>query len=366
MKAPLTLADIPFEETWVPEPPAPPLRHLFTGADARRAAVRYHLADRFEGALNTALHGLYSVLPPDAGSAVGAFTAPFFRWRNRRTLAQARMETAIARLRPELDTPEAREPVVADWWRNTVRTLAEFAHVERLVEPGRLVLAGAAHAEAATAPGRPVIVISVHLASWEASFRMLLDQRLGGRDWFGMYTPQPNRFENRIVHRLRRRANAYAFPPTPASLRRMRLLLAGGTANLALLVDAPSEGEVHFPLFGRPLAQRCSLRVGIGLARRTGAILLPGYFLRKGPARFSANWLPPLDVDRFPADEAGTQAIARTLSRAFEPAVLENLSHWYMLDRIKFRALPQGAPARTPQEAETPGGTIDARTMAAP
>lgn len=347
----MRLADIPFEETRAPEPPAPPLSDLLAAGERRSAAARYWIADSLEGGMHLALHGLFSALPPDAASAVGARLGPVFRRRFRHTRASRRLVEAVARLRPDLDTAAAREPLVAAWWRNTLRTLSEFPHLERIAEPDRTATNGAAHAEAAAATGRPIVIVSIHLASWEGSFRMLLNRRVGGRDWVGLYTPQPERVQNRILYRLRRRANAYAFPPSRGALRRIRALLDGGTCNLCLLVDAPIDDEVHFPLFGRRLAERSGLRVAIALARRSGAIVLPGYYLREGPARFSANWLPPLDPSAYPDDEAGTQAIARALSAVFEPVVVANLEHWFMLDRLKFRGLPEGVPPRTDPEA---------------
>ncbi len=343
----MRLADVPFEETRPPEPPAPPVAALVRGGPAGAAARRFYGRDVAVGVGRNVLHALFAALPVDATSATGAAIAPLFRHLNRNTLAQRRMEAAIARLSPDLSVDE-RRALTGAWWENTVRTLAEFAQVDRLVDPGRLSFAGAEHAEAVRRAGRPVIVASVHLASWEASFRMLVREEVAGTaDWFGVYMPQPNRFENRIVWRLRQKANAYAFPPGHTAVKRMLQLLKGGAANLAILIDEPAEGDVRFPLFGRPLHPRCNLSIAVSLARRTGALILPGHFLREGPARFRAVWFEPLDVADYPDGAAGLAAIARDLSLRFEPAVIDNLSHWYMLDRLKLWGLSDGAPART-------------------
>ena len=334
----MRLDDIPFEETRWPEPPAPPLADLFATGPARAAAWRHWVTDAATGAGRVGLYGIFSLLPLDAASAMGAGIAPVFRWMNRKTLAQARMERALARIRPDLDTPDKRRPVIDDWWRNTVRTLAEFPSVDALAEPTRLVHEGREHIEAALASGRPVIVVSVHLASWEASFRVLIAaSREAGKPWFGVYAPQRNRFENRLVYRTRRRSRTYAFPPAPGTVRRLFQLLKSGAANFAILVDEPADGEVGFPLFGRRLPERCNLRIAMRLARRTNAVILPAYLSRPGGARLVAHWTKPMEIADHPPDEEGEQAFARALSPRFEEPILARPSQWYMLDRLKFR-----------------------------
>jgi KDO2-lipid IV(A) lauroyltransferase len=263
-------------------------------------------------------------------------------------LAQARLEAAIPRLRPDLAPRALRDAAVAQWWRNTVQTLAEFAQVERLLDADRFEMIDREHLDAACRSGRPVIAVSVHLASWEASLRMLARHGLcTPKDWFTVWMPQPNRFENEIVWRIRRRHGTYAFPPAPQTSRRMLGLLRSGTANLAILVDEPAEGDVRFPLFGRALPRRCNLRLVIALARHTDALIVPGYMQRRGPARFAFHWLPQTDVADFPANETGVQAVAARLSAQFEPVVVANLEHWYMLHVLKLRDLPDTLPVVT-------------------
>jgi hypothetical protein len=181
----MRLTDIPFEETRPHEPPPPPVVEMWRRGGDRAAAVRYWLQDPMVGVGRYALHGLFGALPVEATSSLGARFGDVFRRLNARSLAQARLVAAMPRLRPELADATERDAAVARWWRNTVRTLAEFAHVDRLVDPERFEIVGRDHLDLACASDRPVIVVSVHLASWEASLRMLARYRLcAPKDWF--------------------------------------------------------------------------------------------------------------------------------------------------------------------------------------
>ncbi len=358
----MRLSDIPFEETRPPPTPTPPLADLWRGGGDRAAAARHWLRDPAVGVGRYGLHALFRALPVETTSAAGARLGDVFRRLNARSLAQARLVATIPRLRPDLAEPARRDATVAGWWRNTVRTLAECAHVDRLLDPERFEMVGREHLDRACRTGRPVIVVSVHLASWEASLRMLARYELcAPKDWFTVWMPQPNRFENEIVWRLRQRYRTYAFPPAPQTSRRMLGLLRSGTANLAILVDEPADGDVRFPLFGRSLPGRCNLRLVIALARHTNALLVPGYMERRGAARFRCHWLPATDTAEFSADEAGVQAVAARLSAQFEPVVLAHLEDWYMLHVLKLRDLPNARPFRASGAVTAPAGTPGGR-----
>ena len=325
-------SDIPWSATYAPEPEAPPLRDLFGEGDARRKAMRFHVSDRLFGGGKIAMHAVFRRLPPEVGSNfAGRVLAP----RSRRYYAGkpiiARLDGNIARLVPELaDDPVARSAIIDRWFENTARAMAEFSQLETVSLPPRTTVEGLEHVERLRAAGRKTMVTTVHTGMWE------MISYYGSRHFedngTGAWAPQSNRFENRIVARNRQRLGIKVLPATPRLARQLYRILSVPGQTVVLVIDEPSEGQVKFPLFGRPLETKCNFAFALYCAQKAGAAVVPAVITRTGPTRFTYRYEPPIEVP--PGDEA-FQAAASALNAIYEPHVLAHLDQWYMLHRLR-------------------------------
>ncbi|MFD1694040.1 lysophospholipid acyltransferase family protein [Roseibium aestuarii] len=348
---------IPIEETLPFEPAAPPLADLFAAEPARRHVARLHwLKHPVQGGLNLAFHAVLRHLPVTFVSAVGASLAPVSRRWHRNRVFAARIRSNLEALaahgrRHGLALPEdAPDPLLDPdnglhrrWWRNMGRSVAEFSVLNRLARPPHLTVSGAEHLEAAQATGRPLVFVSVHLGTWEAVIAATHTGPAGPT--VGPFQPEPNRFTNRVIYRLRKARGQYLFPPGQKSAFRLHRLLTGRAANLIIFIDEVRDAQVHFPAFGRPTTPGGNALVAVKLANAAEALIVPVHCLRREGARLMLTLHPALPRPASGAyDPAATIA---TLNGIFEPLILRHLAQWYMLADLRYPKFRQGeAPER--------------------
>jgi lauroyl/myristoyl acyltransferase len=336
--AKLTLADIPFEETYPPEPAAPPFRDILAKQpDKRSTALEYWLREPLQGRINQVSHAFFRLLPPDFGSGLASQLSLFAYWRYRRRVFAKRIARNLEVLAPErCGTPERHQAAVRNWWSNITRTISEFSVVNALWPQGRISIEGSENLDAARAQGGPLIFVSMHLSTWEAVFSAV-QQGIAPPN-IGPFQPEPNRFTNRIVYACRKRRNQYIFPPGQRSAFRLqRLLAGGGAASMSIFIDEVRDSQIHLPLFGRAPPDKGNAVVAIKLANSSGGTLVPVYLKRGKGARFKLCILPPL-VRAQDAEQA--YPVAATIMKfngIFEPLVIENIEHWYMLGELRLR-----------------------------
>ena len=335
----LTLADIPFEETYPEEPQAPPFRDVWAGDQAQREWARcYWLKQPLEGRINQVSHTLFRYLPIDFGSAVASQLSVFAYWRFKNRIFARRISKNLQVLAPKrCDTPDRHRTALLNWWSNISRTMAEYSIVNSLWPKSRITVEGEENLAAARAQGGPLIVVSMHLSTWEAT-AAAFQQGVASPN-IGPFQPEPSRFTNRIVYASRKRRNHYIVPPGQRSAFRIKRLLAGGGAASAIFfIDEVRDFQIHLPLFGRTPPDKGNAVVAVKLANSAGGTLLPVYLKRTRGARFKLIILPPLakaeHADRpYPISET-----IMKFNEVFEPLVIENIEHWYMLGELR---LPQ-------------------------
>lgn len=338
-RAPLTLADIPFEETYPQEPEAPPFRDVWASDQAARSRARhYWLKQPIEGRINQVSHTLFRFLPCDLGSGLAGQLSLLAYWRYKDRIFAKRIAGNLQVLAPaRCDTPARHRAALIRWWSNIGRTIAEYSIVNALWPKGRISIEGEENLAAAHAQGGPLILVSMHLSTWEAT-AAVAQQAIASPN-IGPFQPEPSRFTNRIVYASRKRRNHYMFPPGQRSAFRLQRLLAGGGAASAIFfLDDVRDFQIHLPLFGRAPPDKGNAVVAVKLANSTGGTLVPVYLKRTRGARFKLVVLPPLakvnDADRpYPVAET-----IMKFNEIFEPLVIENLEHWYMLGELR---LPQ-------------------------
>lgn len=326
--------EIPWSATRAVEPPVPPLADLFARGSRRTAAMRYHVWDRASGLPQLALTAIYRRAPLETTTGLTVrVAAPLAIRRYRGKPMWQRMDRIIARLRPELaDDPAAREALIARWFANTARAIAEVPSVQRLAAPSRASVRGLDHLAAARASGRPIVMTHVHTGTWEAIGPILNAHGFEGRVT-STWQPQPNRFENAIVAASRRRYPSKVLPPQPGLARMLLAFLSEPGQTLLLVLDEVSENQIKFPLFGRPAPRRCNLTFALRAARKTGALILPATNTRTDGVRFTFRFHPPIDPAEFEGDPL--TAGAEALDALYEPHVLAHLDQWYMLHELR-------------------------------
>jgi lauroyl/myristoyl acyltransferase len=339
-RAPLTLADIPFEETYPQEAEAPPFRDVWAKDQAKRSwAKLYWLKQPIEGRINQISHTLFRFLPCDFGSALAGQLSLLAYWRYKNRIFAKRISGNLQALAPErCDTPARHRAALLNWWSNIGRTMAEYSIVNALWPKGRITVEGVENLAAAHAQGGPLVLVSMHLSTWEAT-AAAAQQGIASPN-IGPFQPEPSRFTNRIVYGSRKRRNHYMFPPGQRSAFKLqRLLAGGGAASVIFFLDDVRDFQIHLPLFGRSPPDKGNAVVAVKLANSTGGTLLPIYLKRTRGARFKLVILPPLakvsDADK-PYPVAAT---ILKFNEIFEPLVIENVEHWYMLGELR---LPQG------------------------
>ncbi|MEQ8482580.1 MAG: lysophospholipid acyltransferase family protein [Hoeflea sp.] len=335
-RAVLTLADIPFSETYPQEPATPPLQDVWSREPAKRSwARRYWLRQQIQGRINQISHTLFRFIPCDLGSGLAGRLSLLAFWRYGERVFAKRISRNLQVLAPErCGTTASHRVALRNWWSNTGRTIAEFSVVNALWRQGRVSMEGEENLAAARAQGGPLIFVSMHLSTWEAVFAVA-HQAIAPPN-IGPFQPEPSRFTNRIVYASRKRRNQYIFPPGQRSAFRLQRLLAGGSAaSMTIFVDEVRDSQVHLPLFGRTPPGKGNAVVAVKLANSTAATLVPVYLKRTRGARFTLAILPPLAKT---VDNGKPYPIPETIMKfneIFEPLVIENIEHWYMLGELR-------------------------------
>ncbi|MBS8259781.1 hypothetical protein DYI23_06085 [Roseibium polysiphoniae] len=335
----LRLEDIPFHETMPEEPAAPSVPGIFGPAgDERTAARRYWITHPVDGLLNTVFHGLLERLPARFVSTFGNATADLARLRYKNRIFAGRIERNFHALTSSLDrNDQEQQDGLKRWWRNIGRTMAEFSKANHLWREDHLKVQGLENLERAQELGKPLIFVSMHLGTWEAAFTAIHEGLAAPS--IGPFQPEPNRFTNRIVYKLRKRRNQYLFPPGQRSAIRLHKLLRSGAASLTIFIDEVRDNQVHLPAFGRPLPDKGNAVVAIKLANAAGGTIVPFYLRRQNGPDFDLNILPPLEPNAaYQTKRYDLRPTLQAFNEIFEPIVLDNIEHWYMLGELRLPA----------------------------
>jgi lauroyl/myristoyl acyltransferase len=325
----MRLEDIPIETTRAPEPPGPPLSALWSGG--AKGWLQHHVTDRIEGWAQIALYQAMRPLPPEIPAAVGRLIGPIAGHIDRKRPYVEYMRRGLRLIRPDLGDTE-RAALLASWWRHSGTTHAQYPVLDRMAVPGRLTIHNPERLAAVDADGPPTFFLLVHLANFEM-FTNVAQQHIR-RPGFAVYSPQPNRYQNRLIYWRRKAKGLYAFPPSRLLPRTLLPLVRGGACGV-FFIDEVSEGRCKFPLWGGPVPEHSNLIFALKLAHATGARLQPCHFLRTAPGRVGFHLLDPIEPGG-PADrDTWVRQRARQLSAMFEPPIAAHPDQWYMLKDMR-------------------------------
>jgi len=204
--------------------------------------------------------------------------------------------------------------------------LVDFFRFQRLDEADirRLVtIEHPEYIEQAYQAGKGVIAVTAHLGNWE----------IGGAVLAGLGYPlnvvalrQPSAKLNDFFQKHRRKRGMVVMP-LGASVKR----LIGALRKkefVALLADRDySEHKDYTLLCGAPA---CLPRGAAWLAAKTGAVIMPGFVLRKEDDTFLMKMYPPI----IPLPGMSQDEIQGKISKALEDAISAYPHQWFMFQKV--------------------------------
>lgn len=232
---------------------------------------------------------------------------------------------------PELDRA-ARRRVIRGVWDNLGRTTAEIVQLDRLhrSESGAgWKVEGDAHARLVAAHPGPVVLVTAHLGNWEMLARAAGTE---GIPLATVYRAGPNPYVEAMVTRLRVDGafGTMRMFPKGATGARQAIAHLRGNGRLVLLIDQKMNDGIPAQLFGHAAM---TAPAAAALALRTGALLVPAFCRRLGPARMLAVCEAPLPLPDSGDRAADIAALTQTINDRLEAWIRAQPQDWLWLHR---------------------------------
>ena len=272
------------------------------------------------------LIGLFRLMGLELASAVGGFLGRNLFYRtNVSTRARNNLRTAY----PEMNDGGI-EAILVEMWDNLGRTVAEYAHLEKLSMLGpdpRIETVNMHLTDEARATGKGVLFVSGHFANWELMPFAATQYGIEGGE---VYRPLNNPTIDRWMVRQRMTYGPKdQIAKGAQGTRRIFTLLRGGKAIL-LLVDQKTNEGVPAPFFGR---DAMTTPAPAALALKLGAIVLPASLERLRGSRFRMTVHPPLEFAATGDSERDTLALTIRINEKIEELVRRRPSQWLWIHR---------------------------------
>jgi KDO2-lipid IV(A) lauroyltransferase len=231
--------------------------------------------------------------------------------------------------------PGAIKRAARQSFHNYIQVLIDFIRIPHMnihAIEDEVQARGWEHLAAARARGKGVIVVASHSGNWDYAGAILGKYQLQATAIADPF--QPQRLDDFVITQ-RQRMGIHTYPAEAASVR--QLLMALKRNELVILhVDRPVPGEgVEVQFFGE------SAWVPSGpatIALKTGAAIVPGYFMRDPDNRhgFVGEFSPPLDYPAFLTGdkERDIQRISQEIMTYMEGVIRAHPTQWYMFRRM--------------------------------
>lgn len=295
-------------------PPLPPMTLL--------EKLRYGT----EAAAFFAFMGLFRIVGLDAASAIGGFIGRNIFYR---TGVSNRARSNLRAAFPEMDAEEM-ERIIVEMWDNLGRTIAEYAHHDKLSIYGtdpRITMVDQNIGEAAAATGKGIEFISGHFANWEV---MLHAARQLGYEGGAVYRPVNNPYINRFIVRQR-----MTYGPTEQiakgaqGTRRIFTILRSGK-SIFLLADQKTNEGMAVPFFGR---DAMTTPAPAALALKLNSIVVLVTNERVGGARFRLTMHPPISIVPTGDHDRDVYLLTAKINDALEAVIRKRPSQWLWIHR---------------------------------
>jgi KDO2-lipid IV(A) lauroyltransferase len=231
--------------------------------------------------------------------------------------------------------PAAIKRAARQSFHNYIQVLIDFIRIPHMnihAIEAEVQGQGWEHLEAARARGKGVIVVASHSGNWDYAGAMLGKYQFQATAIADPF--QPKRLDEFVITQ-RQRMGIHTYPAEAGSVR--QLLMALKRNELVILhVDRPVPGEgVEVQFFGE------SAWVPSGpatIALKTGAAIVPGYFIRDPNNRhgFVGAFSAPIDYQAFLTGdkERDIQRISQEIMAYMEDVIREHPTQWYMFRRM--------------------------------
>jgi KDO2-lipid IV(A) lauroyltransferase len=271
------------------------------------------------------LIGLFRILGLDGASACGGFLGRNVFYR---TPASTRARNNLRAAYPEKTEAEI-EAIVLEMWDNLGRTVAEYAHLDKLSIHGAdpRIEGRFEEGDKALASGKGVLFVSGHFANWEILPFVATQQGYEGGE---VYRPLNNPYVDRWMVRQRmKNGTPDQIAKGAQGTRRIFTLLRAGK-GIFLLVDQKTNEGVPAPFFGR---DAMTTPAPAALALKLGALVVPAYNERLKGSRFRVTLHPPVEFTPTGDNERDTLALTVKINERIEELVRQRPSQWLWIHR---------------------------------
>src|ERR671933_122406 len=233
--------------------------------------------------------------------------------------------------------------------RNYGRYLIDFLNLPNM-PPAEVVrrarVQGWEYVDRGLEAGKGVIFVTGHFGFWDYA-PCLAAARYPGRVYVVAEAFTSPRLDRLI--QSQREAQGTTVIPMTCVRQMVRVLRKNGI--LGVLVDRPAGGEgVAVQFFGR----RTMVPAGAAtLAAMTGAMLVPGYLVRRRDGGYDGYILPPTAPAPGGDRAADIQRMTQSIFSALERIIAASPQYWYMFRDMW--AAPQGARIRGQTRGESAG-----------
>ncbi|MBS0279493.1 MAG: lysophospholipid acyltransferase family protein [Proteobacteria bacterium] len=286
------------------------------------AMLRY----RAEAAGFFTVIGFFKLFGLDGASAIGGWIGRNLLYR---TPTSRRGRDNLKTAYPEKTDAEI-EAILLEMWDNLGRTIAEYAHLDKLSLHGadpRLEAAGLDHVDAALAKGKGVMFVSGHFANWETMAFAASQYGIEGGE---VYRPLNNPYVDRWMVRQRiKNGPRDQIAKGAQGTRRIFTLLRSNKA-IFMLVDQKTNEGLPAPFFGR---DAMTTPAPAALALKLDCIVLPTFNERMGGARFRMTVHPPVEFSHTQDHDKDIHRLTMEITRRIEEMVRARPSQWLWIHR---------------------------------
>lgn len=322
-------------------------------SDARARIALIPLGSRLqylgEAAVFFTFIGFFRLLGIDKASALGGWIGRNIFYRTHIT---DRGRENLRAAYPSMSNTEI-EDTLLEMWDNLGRTVAEYAHLDKLHFVGsnpRIEVANMETAVRVIEQGKGILFVSGHFGNWEV---MPIAATEYGLEGGLVYRPLNNPYVDRWMVGQRRRHG----PPNQISkgaqgTKRIFTLLRN-KKSIFLLVDQKTSEGVPAPFFGRTAM---TTPAPAALALKLGSIILPVTNERLNGAHFRMTVHEPIAYQPSGDHDRDVLALTTSINSAMEARVRYRPSQWLWIHR---RWPKEGDKPRKRRglEAQALGGT---------
>jgi KDO2-lipid IV(A) lauroyltransferase len=281
---------------------------------------------RAEAAAFFTFIGFFKLFGLDGASALGGWIGRNILYRTR---TSQRGRDNLQKAYPEKSSAEI-EAILLEMWDNLGRTVAEYAHLNKLSMHGpdpRLQVANIEIVDKAVASGKGVMFVSGHFANWET---MPFAASQYGVEGGEVYRPLNNPYVDRWMVR-QRMANGPKdqIAKGAQGTRRIFSLLRAGK-SIFILVDQKTNEGLPAPFFGR---DAMTTPAPAALALKLNCVMLPAFNERLGGARFRLTIHEPVAFTPSGDHDQDVQQLTIKITERIEDMVRSHPSQWLWIHR---------------------------------